>query len=153
MILNIKEETSIKTKSGYRAIPLSKRAIEIINLLNEKNPNHKLTDNLFINKNGNVISRSNVTRTLKSMLIRAKCEVSKCGLHALRHTFGSYLILHKINIKVVSKILGHKDITVTYNIYIHLIEQQMIEAANVFDQIENQENNKTQSDNIPILDF
>jgi integrase len=131
----IKEETSVKTKSGYRAIPLSERAIEMINILSEKNPNHKPNDNVFINKNGNMVNRANVTRTLKAMLTRAECEVSECGLHALRHTFGSYLILHKIDIKVVSQILGHKDVTVTYNIYVHLIEQQMIEAANVFDKI------------------
>lgn len=138
----VKAETTVKTKSGYRPIPLSDRAIEMLNILNDKNPNHKSIDNVFINKNGNMVNRANVTRTLAAMLTRANCEVKVCGLHALRHTFGSYLILHKIDVKVVSQLLGHKDVTVTYNIYVHIIEQQKIEAVNVFDKIKDDENNK-----------
>jgi integrase len=131
----IKDETGVKTEAGYnRSIPLSKRAIEMINIISNNNPNHGLNENVFINKHGNILNRANVTRTLEAMLIRSNCDVKKCGLHALRHTFGSYLILHKVDVKVVSQILGHKDVTVTYNIYIHVIDKQKIEAANVFDQ-------------------
>jgi integrase len=135
----IKAETSVKTKAGVRSIPLSDRAIEMINILSNNNPNHKETDNIFLNKNGNIVNRANVTRTLHAMLIRANCDVKKCGLHSLRHSFGSYLILHKIDVKVVSQLLGHKDVLVTYNIYVHLIEQQKIEAVNIFDVIKNED--------------
>jgi integrase len=133
-----KEITTAKTNSGNRSIPLSDRAIEMLNLLITKNSNYKPEDVVFLNQNGNMVNRANVTRTLQAMLTRAKCEVEQCGLHALRHTFGSYLILHKIDVKIVSKLMGHKDVTVTYNIYVHIIEQQKIEAVNVFDTIKNE---------------
>jgi integrase len=135
-----KEITSAKTKSGNRSIPLSDRAIEILNLISNQNINHKPDDIVFMNQNENTINRANVTRTLQAMLTRANCEVKQCGLHALRHTFGSYLILHKIDVKIVSQLMGHKDVTVTYNIYVHIIEQQKIDAVNIFDKIKQDEN-------------
>ena len=138
----VKEITSAKTKSGNRSIPLSDRAIEMLNLLINKNPNYKPDDIVFLNQNDNMVSRANVTRTLQSMLTRAECEVEQCGLHALRHTFGSYLILHKIDVKIVSQLMGHKDVTVTYNIYVHIIEQQKIDAVNIFDKIKQDEYKK-----------
>lgn len=143
----VKTETTVKTNAGYRSVPLSDRAIEMINILSNNNSDHKPTDNVFLNKNGNIVNRANVTRTLHAMLIRANCEVKECGLHSLRHTFGSYLLLHGIEIKVISQILGHKSVLVTYNVYCHLIDQQMIEAVNVFDKIKNEnKDNKNKED-------
>lgn len=138
----IKDTTTVKTKSGVRSIPLADRAIEMLNLLSDKNPNHKPDDNVFVNKNGSVVNRGNVTRTLEAMLTRANCDVKKCGLHSLRHSFGSYLILNGVDVKVVSTLLGHKDVTVTYNVYVHLIEQQRVDAVNVFDKIRENEDKK-----------
>ena len=139
----IKDTTTVKTKSGIRSIPLADRAIEMLNLLSNKSPNHKLEDNVFVNKNGSVVNRGNVTRTLEAMLTRANCDVKKCGLHSLRHSFGSFLILNGVDVKVVSTLLGHKDVTVTYNVYVHLIEQQRIDAVNIFDKIKENENNES----------
>lgn len=53
--------------------------------------------------------------------------LDKLTPHELRHTFGSLLIKKGVDIKVVSKLLGHKDISVTYNIYIHVLQEQEIE--------------------------
>lgn len=129
----VRVATSTKTYSGYRDIPLSKRAIEMINKFHEFNPNHKPDDYVILSLKGNIINQRNLTRTLHAMLKRANCSVAECGLHALRHTFGSYLILHKVDIKVVSQLLGHKNVAFTYNVYIHLIKKQQIEAVNLFD--------------------
>ena len=70
------------------------------------------------------------------MLVRGKCEVQKCGMHTLRHSFGSYLVSQNVNIAVVSKLMGHKDVSTTYNIYIHVLQQQQIDAVNVFNKKE-----------------
>lgn len=51
------------------------------------------------------------------------------GLHSLRHTFASRLFANGEDVKTVSELLGHSDITITYNTYIHLINQQKKNAV------------------------
>lgn len=53
-------------------------------------------------------------------------------IHSLRHTYVSYLLANGIEILTISKLIGHKDPTVTLNTYSHLLEEK--EAAD-FDKI------------------
>lgn len=39
--------------------------------------------------------------------------------HELRHTHGTYLRRHGVDIYSIAKILGHKDVEVTARIYVH----------------------------------
>ena len=50
------------------------------------------------------------------------------GVHALRHTFATMLLSNNVDIKTVSKLLGHSDVTITYNTYIHVIKEQEAKA-------------------------
>lgn len=120
-----------KTASGYkRTIPLNQQALEILQIEHDLNPNHTPSDYVFITKNGSKIqSRQNINRTLKAMMSRAGCSIDYLTPHELRHTFGSLLIKKGIDIKVVSNLLGHKDISVTYNIYIHILQEQRVTAV------------------------
>ena len=126
----IEESTTTKSYSGERYVPLNKSAMEIIEYENKINLKHKPDDYVFITKNGDKIkSRQNVNRTLRDMLIRAGCSTQNCTPHGLRHSFGSALLRKGVDIKIVSKLLGHKDITVTYNVYIHIMKEQEIQAV------------------------
>jgi len=49
-------------------------------------------------------------------------------LHTLRHSFGSSLIRQGIGIEIVSRLLGHANIMITYNKYIHVIKEQEAKA-------------------------
>ena len=42
------------------------------------------------------------------------------GLHVWRHTFATNLYYKGVDVKILSKLLGHANTTITYNIYIHL---------------------------------
>ncbi len=44
------------------------------------------------------------------------------GLHALRHSFASNLYARGVEVKVISKLLGHANVEITYNRYIHFFE-------------------------------
>ena len=57
------------------------------------------------------------------------------GVHTLRHTFASLLIKKGVDIKIVSDILGHKDVSFTYNIYVHILEEQKTQAMSLLDDI------------------
>lgn len=130
------KNSSTKTPSGTRTIPLNDIAFEIINIENKLNPSHNDNDYVFITKNGGKIaSRHNINRTLQKMINRAGCSVDKLSPHELRHSFGSALLRKGVDIKIVSKLLGHKDITVTYNVYIHILNEQEVTAINILNDI------------------
>ena len=57
------------------------------------------------------------------------------GIHTLRHTFASLLIKKGVDIKIVSDILGHKDVAFTYNTYVHILEEQKVQAMSLLDNI------------------
>ena len=64
-------------------------------------------------------------RMFRKIAVAAGFEENKIyGLHSLRHTFASRLFANGEDVKTVSELLGHSDITITYNTYIHLINQQ-----------------------------
>ena len=46
-------------------------------------------------------------------------EVPVVTAHELRHTYGTYLRRHGADIYTIQKLLGHKDINVTAEIYVH----------------------------------
>lgn len=132
----ISASTSTKTKAGYRSIPLSKKAMEIIRYEDSLNPKHQDSDYVFITRNGDKVkSRQNINRTLCNIMSRAGCSIEDCSPHELRHTFGSILIKHGVDIKVVSELLGHQDISVTYNVYIHILNEQKVSAINMLDDV------------------
>ena len=132
-ILYIKDP---KSESGTRIIPLSDRAIYALQKIKEYSTELKLNsdNNLIV---ANTSSESNITRTVKSMLFRAGCETEKCGLHALRHTFGSLLLEKGVDLKTISYLLGHSDITVTANIYLHITREKAINSIEVLNKVNN----------------
>ena len=125
-ILYIKDP---KSESGTRIIPLSDRAIYALQKIKECSSSDS---DLVVS---NTSSESNITRTINRMLFRAGCETEKCGLHALRHTFGSLLLEKGIDLKTISYLLGHSDIAVTANIYLHVTREQAVNSIEVLNKV------------------
>jgi integrase len=48
-----------------------------------------------------------------------KVGVEHRGLHTLRHSFASNLYTRGVEVKIISKLLGHASVEITYNRYIH----------------------------------
>ena len=131
--VNIQKET--KTESGERTVPLPKKAEEILHFFDAAFPDHKPDDNVFLTSKGTVFHKRNIERTLERMLKRSDCECKEYTPHSLRHGYGSVLLREGVDIKTVSVLLGHKDVSTTYNIYIHVLEKDKIKAVrNVFDR-------------------
>ena len=120
-----------KSESGTRIIPLSDRALYALQRIKECSSSDSDT-NLIVT---NTSSESNITRTINRMLFRAGCETEKCGLHALRHTFGSLLLEKGVDLKTISYLLGHSDITVTANIYLHITREKAINSIEVLNKV------------------
>lgn len=58
-----------------------------------------------------------------------------CRFHDFRDTHATKLIESGADIKAVSKRLGHKNIDITYNIYVRVTEKMENETANKFEEI------------------
>lgn len=119
-----------KTYNGTRVLPMNKVASDMLSEMKVRNSLSKINSNIvFPNHAGNHMNMRSVQQTFASI-----CEdvgVEHKGIHALRHTFGSVLIRNKVDIKVVSELLGHSDVKFTYNRYIHIINSQKAEAMNI----------------------
>jgi len=83
------------------------------------------------NDAGNICEPRNIDRMFRNIL--AKCGIKPCGVHALRHTFASMLFKRGVDVKTVSELLGHANVSVTYDRYIHLIKEQKQEAVALLD--------------------
>ena len=52
-------------------------------------------------------------------LILKECHIRECKFHALRHTFATNCIEVGMDVKSLSEVLGHSDVNITLNIYVH----------------------------------
>ncbi len=73
--------------------------------------------------------------TAKVCLIATKAGMKGIGLHALRHSYGSYLLSQGIPLPAVSKLLGHASVHATANIYSHSLSKDEQAAAGAWDEI------------------
>lgn len=128
-----------KTFTSTRYIPLNEAAIFVLKEMKERNSLNNITsDIVFPSYKGDYLCIRSVQQTFKSI-----CDdlgIEHKGIHALRHTFATLLLTKKIDIKVVSEILGHTDIRFTYNKYIHILQEQKAEAINLINITSDHEN-------------
>lgn len=126
------EQETPKTNKSTRYIPLNGNAVEAL-----KNLRAIIHDNerVAATKNHTIVSPRKVYKTMENIL--RKCNITgKANLvHALRHTFATTLIRNGVDIKAVSEILGHEDVSTTLKIYHHVIEEQKHSAVTVLDDL------------------
>ena len=114
---NIIQRTT-KTASGKRVIPLNSRAVDAIQHL--KAQQVAGCPYVFATQTGEYLSYRNLLATMESACEAAGVEHR--GLHALRHSFASNLYARGVEVKIISKLLGHASVEITYNRYIHFFE-------------------------------
>ena len=118
---NTKVGKKTKTKTGVRDIPVDDLVLDILKDAIDKMGNNP--DNLiFYDYNQCApVSTQNVNATFRR--ICEKAGLPCYGQHMLRHTFATYTIESGASVYVLSKWLGHKDIQVTINTYIDVLNQ------------------------------
>jgi len=113
IIVREKEDGSVKTEAGERAIPMNDRLLEVM----ERLKGEATADIVFPTERG-TRRKNNMLRTLKSHLKEAGIEVDgTVDIHALRYTFITELICNGVDPKTVQTIAGHKSIETTLKIY------------------------------------
>jgi integrase len=143
----IETKTSIiidtpKTQKGKREIPL-------LPTLLEKLKNHQIEQEqqkakmghawkdsglVFTSDIGTNIEPRRLLYVFHSLLKAA--ELTQRGIHSLRHTFATRATESDVEVKTLSELLGHEDITTTLNLYVHCTQdekrKQMQKMADIF---------------------
>jgi len=125
-----KTVTIMKSKNGdKRTIPLNKTAFE---LLKEKaKVRHIKTKYVFASEAGTKIDHRNLRRAFYNALEKAK--ITDFRFHDLRHTFATRLAQAGVDIYKLSKILGHRSITMTMR-YSHHYPESLRDGVEVLDK-------------------
>lgn len=120
------DQDSTKSESGERILYLNDEALLALRELQKITGNFKY---VISSKTGGIIHPSNIERMMRGACERAGFPKEKSyGPHALRHSFASNLFRNGVDVKVISELMGHSDIGITINTYIHLIEDQKKQA-------------------------
>lgn len=101
-----------KTKTSLRDIPVPKRLMDILVSLYEK----RKSEYVISDKEGFVSPRTYEYRFHRML---EKYHIRSVNYHALRHTFATRCIEHGVDVKTLSEILGHSNVAITLNTYVH----------------------------------
>jgi len=127
-----------KTESGKRDIPLTQEAYNLLVELKQDRAERKLfsiefADHVFINKDGSLTTNSSYNKCLERLC--AKAGIERFSMHELRHTFATRAVESGMDAKTLQVILGHSDISVTMNLYVHSMDDEKRMQMQKFEQM------------------
>lgn len=130
-----------KTKNSIRTIPIPKNILIKLKDHKVQQSKNKLkladlysnNDYVFCDKLGYPIDDKRPARNLKSILTKLNIEPIK--FHGLRHTYATRLFEANVPPKTVQVLMGHYDISITMNIYTHVMEDTKLEAVEKLNEI------------------
>lgn len=108
-----------KSQTSNRIIPLTDESIEILNRLEQNG-----TDYIFGGYTYEAV-RYHLSQACQ------KAGVPYKGTHIFRHTFATNCYNRGCDVKILSKLLGHSEVSITYDIYIHLYGDALDEMRQV----------------------
>lgn len=125
-----------KTEKGKRTIPIFEEVAEMIKIHHSKQDElkriagelYKDEDLVFCTELGEPVDPNNFTRRFTVLL--KKAGLPAINIHALRHTFATRGIENGISLKIMQEILGHSSVTVTGDIYSHVLPNVKRESLN-----------------------
>ena len=144
-----------KTVESYRTIPLTSKAILVLQELMEKSKTRKkssllsevlpyrdsrngkhctlrMSELVFINpRTGEPTKNSSYDTHIDRMC--QKAGIKHICMHSLRHTYATRAIERGVAPKVLQRLLGHKNLQTTMDKYVHVTDDSMRDATAKFE--------------------
>lgn len=140
-------EDTTKNTSSMRSIKIPLFVIELLKVLRKEQVQDIMkqgtawqgstdaSERVFTQDNGKPIHPCTVTSWFAKFLKRHNLESLDVSPHSLRHTNATLLIANGVDLRTVSKRLGHAQMTTTANTYTHAIRTADERAADILDDI------------------
>lgn len=103
--------TTPKTKNANREIPINKEFLELLKKLKTKG------DDYIITGSSKYLEPRTYRKYFNKVLKQVK--IKQFNFHSLRHTFATNCISLGVDYKTVSELLGHANVNITLNLYVH----------------------------------
>lgn len=117
-----------KTKNSIRVLPLPKKLLNGLKTMYNKALKYKYFNNdLFVFGMIQPFKETNIQKHKNKY-----CDIAnlrRIRIHDFRHSCASFLINQGASIQLVSKYLGHSNITITLNTYTHLYKNELDNIA------------------------
>ena len=120
--------SNTKNYASIRTITIDRETLSILRKLKLEQDKRALKTGrrnkknlVFVDQNFEPVTNNAVNKTLRALCKKAGIKEVTC--HALRHTHASMLLYKKVNIKYISRRLGHKDIVTTLQTYSHIMDE------------------------------
>lgn len=129
-----------KTLSSQRRVPLTPEVIRELKSYATKQEQEREAykeiyfdkgDFVFTTKLGLMIDARNLTRAYTRLL--KSTGIPHKGFHSIRHSYATRLFERGVAPKKVQKLMGHKDITTTMNIYTHINSEDLHDDVALLD--------------------
>lgn len=101
-----------KTTSSIRIVPIPEILVSILKEFKQEKDCYIFTNDTLIPKDPRAVEKYFAS-------VLKKVGIKQLNFHSLRHTFATRLREQKVDIKVISELLGHSDWKITQSIYVH----------------------------------
>jgi integrase len=102
-----------KTKNSEREIPISKKLLKQFKAIKKV-----VNDDFYVLTNDKKPTEPRTYRNYYKDLL-GQLKIPPIKFHGLRHTFATYCIEGGADVKTTSVLLGHSNVSITLNIYVH----------------------------------
>lgn len=128
-----------KSKNAYRTIAIDNTLLDDLKEYKEWQLQNKASNDYYIqsdfvmvDENGKPFYYTKPQDLMSNMLRKANLTERKSA-HLLRHTHAVMLLESGVDIKTVSERLGHADIQITANTYLHISEKHERKSVDLFE--------------------
>ena len=123
-----------KTKNSIRVLPLPKIVLnDLKTMLNNAKKYRDYKNTWFVFGNS-IPFKETTIQTHKNKYCKL-ADIKQIRIHDFRHSCASLLINRGASISLVSKYLGHGDISTTLRIYTHLYKSELENVKNLIDNL------------------
>ncbi|MEV0823613.1 site-specific integrase [Nonomuraea rubra] len=140
---SVREGGDTKTKKSRRTLAVPRRCVDALKLHRERQEVAKKAagdrwqdnDLVFASKVGTELDAHNVRRSFRAVLKKAGLNPKDWTPREMRHSFVSLLSDSGMPIEAISRLVGHRNTTVTETVYRKQLRPVLLEGANAMDQI------------------